>query len=63
MSIFYVPGIMLGMMNTVVYKTDMAFLYLIEFILHLGKPKKNKPSNKYFNHSKYKEEETHVEFN
>ena len=54
---------MLGMMNTVVYKTDMAFLYLIEFILHLGKPKKNKPSNKYFNHSKYKEEETHVEFN
>lgn len=47
-----------GMTDTVVYKTDMIFLHLTEFVLQLGKPKENKHSNKYFNHSKYREENT-----
>lgn len=52
---------MLGMMNTVVYKTDMAFLYLIEFISTWGSQRK---SSIQINISTIVNiEETHVEFN
>lgn len=62
MSIFYVPDIMLGMINTVVYKTDMAFLYLIEFISTWGSQRKTSIQI-HISTIVNIEEETHVEFN